>query len=268
MGHIHLGVLPGTRKWRDVVSLLGNGASAEDVAQASAIAVEKELRAAANDGLFVECIRLLAMIPLAARSEDFARAMRDVGIPVGDNPGLMEILSAMGKRLDRFALEHGHRSDFGELARRSLLSTLTAQISDQLPGLFGATPSDVQTAARRLSNSNEFSHFARNFFTKLLSSTLSSWLDRTLSAQVGTELRFTDIGARSHFDSGLGLYCVEATRIIREFSGGWYGKTVHRDGKVTTTTAAAYGAVAFKKITEELQRKRGAHAWHPGESRQ
>ncbi len=260
MGHIHLGVLPSTKKWLDVVGLLEDGAEAEHVAQASAVAIEKELLAAANDPAFVECVRLLAMIPLAARAENFGRALRDIGISVGDQPGLMQILSATGEWLDRFSLEHGRRSDFGELARRALLSTLSAGIGDRLPGLFEATPGDVEVAARRISSSGEFSHVARSFFTKLLADTLSTWLDRTLSAHVGPNRRFADMGMRAAFESGLSLYCVEATRIIREFSGGWYGKAIHRDGQITIESAAAFGAVAFRKISEELQRKRGANA--------
>ena len=40
MGHIHLGVLPASKKWRDVVELLQDGALASDVIQSSAIAAE------------------------------------------------------------------------------------------------------------------------------------------------------------------------------------------------------------------------------------
>ena len=57
----------------------------------------------------------------------------------------------------------------------------------------------------------------------------------------------------------LDQYCSEATRIIREFAEGWYGKTLYRDGTITAERAAAFGAVAFKKIGEELRRKREAH---------
>ena len=110
----------------------------------------------------------------------------------------------------------------------------------------------------RLGTSARFSPLARAFFSRLVSETLSSYLDRTLSSHVGSGQRFGDMGGRAAFDAALDQYCAEATRIIREFSGGWYGKTLHREGRIESRHAAAFGAVAFKKITEELSRKQGA----------
>ena len=48
--------------------------------------------------------------------------------------------------------------------------------------------------------------------------------------------------------------------MIREFSGGWYWKTLQRRGTHRNVRAAAFAAVAFKKIIEELREKRGADA--------
>ncbi|KDB03162.1 hypothetical protein U879_13625 [Defluviimonas sp. 20V17] len=131
-------------------------------------------------------------------------------------------------------------------------------MTDAMPSLFEATPSDVRDAARGFAQSARFSSLARSFYTRLLSDTLHSWLDRTLSAHVGDGLRFRSMEARSGFDAALTQYCFEATRIIREFAGGWYGKTVYRDGAISTQQATVFGAVAFKKISEELRHKRGA----------
>lgn len=260
MGHIHLGVLPKSKAWREVVGLLRAGAPAREVIQASAVAAERDLRKAADNLDFVEIVRLLAMIPQAAKGEGFGQALRDLGIPARDDPELIHILSATGDRLDRFARQHGHRNDFGEMARRAFLSSLSAEIGSALPGLFEATPADVKAATRALSTSKGFSRLARGFFTDLLSNTLGYWLDRTLSAQVGEGGCFADLQGRSAFDAALRQYSHEATRIISEFAGGWYGMTIHRDKVVGTAQATVFGAVAFKKITEELQRKRGPDA--------
>jgi len=40
MGHIRLGILPHTKKWQDVVDLLGSGVSVHEVAEAAAKASE------------------------------------------------------------------------------------------------------------------------------------------------------------------------------------------------------------------------------------
>ena len=260
MGHIHLGVLPRTRAWREVVNLLTTDASSRDVVRASAVAAERDLRKAADNPDFVEIVRILSMIPQAAKSEAFGRALRDLGIPVRDDPELIHVLAATGDWLDRFAHQHGHRNDFGEIARRAMLSTLSAEIGGALPGLFEANAADVKAVTCNLSTSAGFSRLARGFFTELLSNTLGSWLDRTLSAQVGDGGRFASLRDRSEFDAALRQYSFEATRIISEFAGGWYGVTIHRDKTIGTAQATVFGAVAFKKICAELERKRGPDA--------
>ena len=259
MGHIHLGVLPSSVKWREVVGLLVELAPSDDVIAAAAIAAETDLRNAADDHVFVEAVRLLAIVPQAAADADFGAALRDQGVVTSRDPDLLELVTALGARLDRVA-DAGRRTDFGELSRRALLSTVTLEIGGALPGLFDATPDDLRAVARRLGHPRAFAGFARAFFTTLLSQTLSSWLDRTLSAHVGPGQRFAHVGERRAFDDALAQYCVEATRIIREFSAGWYGKTLQRGGPLGTRDATIFGAVALKKITEELRRKQGVDA--------
>ncbi|MCC0028506.1 MAG: hypothetical protein R3D65_17010 [Zhengella sp.] len=260
MGHIHLGVLPNTRKWQHVVALLEDGAREAAVFSAAADAAERDLKNAPNDPVFVEAVRLLAMIPQAARQPEFGAELRALGLNVGDDPSLIDIVNAAGNCLDQVASASGRRSDFGELARRSLLGTLSLQLGDRLPGLISASAADVQQSAASFANSAAFSGLARSFYTRLLSDTLNSWLSRVLSSRVGEARRFADISERSAFGQSLTQYSMEATRIIKEFAGGWYGATLHRDGTISSQRAAAFGAVAFKKITEELKRKRGLDA--------
>ena len=96
MGHIHLGVLPKTRAWSDVVDLLTGGASDRAVIAASAVAAEGTLKRAVDDPIFIETVRLLAMIPQAAGDPEFGRALRDLGIPAPDRPDLSDLLTATG----------------------------------------------------------------------------------------------------------------------------------------------------------------------------
>lgn len=253
MGHIHLGVLPKSKLWRDVVAELIGGAPDGRVVSASARAAEKDLLRAANDPVFVEAVRLLLSIPLAARDENFSDGLRKAELQISDSPGLFEIVASSMARLDQVARETAQNSDLGELASRALAKTLTDSISTELPGLFEATPADVQIATRRLSYANGISPFARSFFGNLLSSSLAYWLDRTLPLQISDAGRFDDVSARSDFDGVLRQYSSEGTRIIQEFSSGWYGKTLHDKGGFEGSDAARFGAVCLKKICEELR---------------
>ena len=258
MGHIHLAVLPQTKKWREVVDLLTSGAADTDVMAASAIAAERELANASNDVVFIEALRLLFMIPFAARSKEFGRSLNEFGLDVPAEPHLVDLVLSVSQRLDLLAAAPGNRTDFGELSGRAVIAALSTHIGDALPGLFEATPADVQSAARRLSWQSGISDLARSFFGRLLSDSLSTWLSRTLSTHVGEGRRFINSSDRADFERALEQYTREATRMIKEFAPGWYGKRLHMDGQITTETATVFGAVAFKKITEELRRKRDA----------
>jgi len=71
MGHIRLGTLSRSKKWREVVELLGSNASLEDIAEASTHAAELDLARASSDPSFQFISRLLVELPLMARSPGF-----------------------------------------------------------------------------------------------------------------------------------------------------------------------------------------------------
>lgn len=253
MGHTTLGVLPRTRYWKDVAELLAGPAAGHEVFAASARAAEKDLLRATNDPVFIEAVRLLLAIPAAARAPDFGDALRTQEMAVPHGPELLDIVTATSRRLDQVRATHGGHTDLGELASRALSATLTTAIGDALPGLFAATPEDVQAAARNLSWNKSVAEYTRSFFGSLAAGTLSYWLDRTLDGEIGSGRRFENVSARQAFQSELDHFAWESTRIIREFSGGWYGKTLHRDGGFSSIEAARFGHVALKKIVDDLR---------------
>ena len=256
MGHVHLGVLPTTKRWNEVVEALTSGAADEVVVAASARAAEKDLLSATDSAVFIEAVRLLLAIPYAARVDDFGDALRVLDLEIGDRPELLDLTMAVEERLATVRRGAGGSNDLGEIAARSLVTTLSEMVGDQLPGLFEATPDDVQAATRKLSWSRGISELSRAFYARLVTHSLSYWLDRTLALHVGPEGRFANATGRSAFDVALSQHAQEATRIIKEFSGGWYGKTLHDKGGISSLDAATFGAVALKKIVAELRVRR------------
>src|SRR5262245_26473105 len=93
MGHIRLGRLPRTRKWQQVVALLGADARVDRIAGAAAAAAESALRSAHADPALGHSYWLLTQIPLAARSADFARSLGKLGLRVGDQPTLLAVVA-------------------------------------------------------------------------------------------------------------------------------------------------------------------------------
>lgn len=52
----------------------------------------------------------------------------------------------------------------------------------------------------------------------------------------------------------------EASRIIKEFSGGWYGKALQQERQISPDHARNFAHVAFKKLRAELRKRRDADA--------
>jgi hypothetical protein len=103
MGHVRLGTLPTTRKWRSVVDLIARGGSVEAVAGASAIAAEYDLRRAASDPVFLYVAPLLVDLPLAARGPGFEAALAKLGLQ-DDAPGsIVSLAAAVSDAVDRHA---------------------------------------------------------------------------------------------------------------------------------------------------------------------
>ncbi|WGH78593.1 hypothetical protein [Jannaschia ovalis] len=260
MGHNTLGVIPRSVRWRRVVDLLGTDAPDATVIAATADAAESSLLRASDDPVFVEAVRLLLLVPTAARAEDFRGALDAAGLAAGDSPELLDLIMAASARLDAVRRSTIRRTDLGELAGRALATSLNQHIGDALPGLFAATPEDVQLAAKRLSSARGMSHLARGFFANITQATLSYWLERTLADQEARGGRFGALGSRDAFDAELRAYTQEASRIIKEFAGSWYTKTLHDKGGISSQDAARFGAVCLKKISAELRLKRSTDA--------
>jgi hypothetical protein len=146
MGHTRLGSLPRTRKCTQVVGLIETGARAAQVANATITAAENVLGTVAKDKGVVETVWLLTQLPLAARDEDFAAALRECGLTVPNSPGLMDIVGAVSDAIDERLPNCSGRSDLGEMAQMAAAETLIEVIGARTSGLFGAAPSDVQKA--------------------------------------------------------------------------------------------------------------------------
>jgi hypothetical protein len=259
MGHTRLGSLPRTRKWDEVVSLIADGTNVEGIAGASAAAAERSLDSASRDEGLGYTFWLLTQIPQAARHRNFAERLWELGLNVPSNPTLFEIVAAYTTAIDRHVEERGRRSDIGEMAQHAATETLTTLVGQQLPRLFEPTTDDVQRAVAALGTSDRFSIVARDFFSRLTSRSLGYFLSRVTSTFVGPSQRFGNINEHSAFNAALDLHCRETSRVIKEFSREWYGKSLSlHQGQITPRRARNFAHIAFQKLRAELRRRRNA----------
>jgi len=253
MGHIRLGDLPRTRKWQQVVGLIEGGAGTAQVANATIAAAERGLAFAARDKGLVETIWLLTQLPLAARSGNFADGLRQCGLDVSDAPGLMEVVGSLSDAIDRRLSNNGGRTDLGEMAQMAAAETLTQVVGERTRRLFETTPDDVRTAFHDLATPRQFSIFSRDFFARLTNKCMDYFLSRAMAHHVGEGRRFNTLAEQAEFSRALQTHCREASKIVEEFSGGWFSKEKWEQGGIDRDRAAAFTAVAMKKLVSELQ---------------
>lgn len=259
MGHIRLGDLPRTRKWTQVVGLIEGGAGTAQVANATINAAETGLGFAAKDQGVVETIWLLTQLPLAARAQDFSESLRGCGLAVSDSPGLMEIVGAVSDAIDARMPNCRGRSDLGEMAQMAAAETLTEVIGSRTKSLFGTTPDDVKQEFSKLATNKQFSIFAKDFFARFTNKCMSYFLSRAVSHNVGEGKRFTTLSQQAEFTKALETHCKEASRIVEEFSGGWFSKANwETGGAISRQDIAAFTGYAMTKLTSEL--KQGARS--------
>jgi hypothetical protein len=251
MGHIRLGTLPRTQQWIQVLDLIGGGAGSPDVAAATMDASQRGLIRAAKDPGLVYTVWLLTQVPLAARSKDFVARLRKLGLGVSDSPSLLEVVGAFTGAVDAHLRRTGGRTDLGEMAQMAASEALAALGTPANGNLFETTAPDVQQAIKSFSTPKQFSTLAREFFTRLSRKYLTYFLSRELSNYVSGDGRFSNIDSHAAFNKGLDLHCRQASRIIEEFSGGWFSKANYKGG-ITQEKAAGFVHVALKKLRAEL----------------
>lgn len=259
MGHQRLGRLSSSRKWRQVVDLIGGGADVQDVAAATSIAAESQMIDASNDPAVKHAVWLLTQIPVAAKQDNFSAELKKLGLQVSDRPTLIEVVTAMTEAVDRQVASRGGRTDLGEMAQLSAAESLNAVAGRELPDLFGATADKTREALGGLGTVKQFSVLARDFFARLSRRQLGYFLSRELSQHVGVNGRFRTIREHRDFEGALDLHCREASRIIKEFAGEWFSKHTY-EGGIDAAKAGRFAHVAFKKIREELRHRREANA--------
>jgi hypothetical protein len=260
MGHIRLGALSRTRKWQAVVALLAGGAGANQIANATIRAAERDLSRAGEDKGLVEVVWLLTQLPQVARSEDFPCDLRRCGLAVSDSPGLMELLAAFTEAVDHRLANNCGRTDLGEMAQTAAVEAITSAIGARTNTLFGTTPEDVQAAFAELATVKRFGTFARTFFARLTTKILDYFLSRVMSHHVGEGQRFTTLAQQAEFTQALETHCKEASLIVEKFSGQWLSKTNWERGGISRSAASRFANHAFTKLVDELKQG-GACRW-------
>jgi hypothetical protein len=251
MGHQRLKKLPRSLWWDQVVELLDDGGSPGEIAGATARAIDQSLADAMRDPALAEALLLLATVPGAARQEDYAGALKGLGVSAGLNPTLIDLLAGIDRAVDREARMRGNRTDLGEMAQLAVASSLTNALTPSLPKLFGTTPEDVKAALSKLDTPDRFAKVSRAFFADLMQRTLEYYLSRTYARFVGPGQAFASLAAQEDFRTALGEHCYQTALILEKYSADWFSKSKF-EGGITRPRATVLARTALRKLRQEL----------------
>jgi len=257
MGHVRLGVLPRTRRWREVVALLEQADSrTSEIACSTALATRVGLERAKSDEGLSYGFWLLCQIPLAARQQNFVEVLRSIGLDVPDTPSTFDIAASLAQAVDSHLRATRRRTHIGAMARMAAAESVMALPSRRERGLFSTSAEDVQDAFRDHSTKKRFGYLAHDFFARFANRFLAYHLSRELSNHVGEGRRFSNIAEHEQFKDALELHCHQTARIVRDFAGSWHSKTNYESG-ITPLKAKRFVAHAMTKLSDELSRREG-----------
>ena len=255
MGHIRLGRLPQSKRWRAVVDLLEGDWDLLEIAGAAAEASAADLKRLNDDPVFQYVAQVLVELPLQARGPGYATYLENLGVDAGDVRSVPGLLAGLDRSIQFKAFEHSN-SDAAGLARAAFLETLSVALNTRLPSLFEPTPTEVRKAIAGFSSGDSFAVLARDFFARLTYRSIDYYLSRELANHTGQGKRFANDADRVGFDRDLAQHTFEAARIVESFAGGWYGKTVWRDQSLSASAVSAFTGYTLKKLCDELARQR------------
>ncbi len=251
MGHIRLPRLPRTKRWQEVISLLGaEGGSPASVATATLEALSDQFDAQGSDPGLVRVVHFLSTLPDAAREGRLQEALEHLQVEVAANPTVPELAAALAQALDG-SLATG-RTDFAEMASASAIEALTKCLSHRSDGLF---PEDRNLAADlgALATEKQFGRLARDFFARFTGRCLRSYIDREIPRHVGQNRRFETIASQQEFKDSLQRHCHEAAAILETFAGSWWSKARH-DQDLSESRTGNFTRYALKKMRLEMLR--------------
>lgn len=254
MGHIRLGRLPKSQRWRTVVELLDSPQpDAAAVASATVLAASIRLIKLQRDPAVAHCFWLLTRLASAARRSDFVDALPSLGLHAQPTDSILGFIAHVSDRVRADVEQYPESGPFSELASLALRRALTETIGQEGRSLFGSSIDDLVHAFRRHSSPVQFGVLAKSYFADFFARTLRFYVEKELSNRAGTSPGFANAEDGQKFAEALDLYARQSARIMEDFAVGWYGKhDWESKGAIGRDEAQGFVAVALRKLRQEL----------------
>jgi hypothetical protein len=258
MGHERVGLLPKTRKWREIVgqiAVVRDESDVADLARRTTDLLRRQLRAVQSDMGVQSAFEYLVLLGLAARRPEKAQGhLAANGIQVSENPTPLDLVKA----LRDFVGRSGGTSEYAEIAVRAgadaICNWFEANRTSQR-ALF-EQPENAFDTWHGAASGTGFCELARLFFSRFTERHLNYYLEREASAAAPSlDARDALRGRLKAHVEDISKHAFETAKITQSFAAGWFNKRLGEQG-VNGEEIQAFLRLAFGKIRDELLRER------------
>jgi len=256
MRHVRVGRLPKKWGWEQVISALSTESTlgAEDetaFVSHAALAANRTLSDAKHQESVALAYWTFVDLAAASRSGDLLVRIREQGVQIPERPAGVMLLKLISATLEKSVRAKGASSALDEIALQTFDSVVLTTARSGSETLFGCSVESVQTASRKLSTKAGVADMGRRFFSEYTFRALRLALEKELARSLGKGGRFSTRNELSKFEERLKTYCWDVSKIVQDYSGGWYSKALWKQ-RLTLTEARNFTSYAIQKLLSEL----------------
>jgi hypothetical protein len=217
----------------------------------AAKAAAQSLGVAKYQGSLNLCYWLFLSLVRASRTEDFVASLREIGLRIQPDTSAAAFVTATAALARTRLRDSGWLAITDELALQAFQTAIGDCILENATTLFGADLESVQGTLRKMSTKDNVAKVARRFFGEFMYRILARAFERQLSDALADGDRFHTTDDLADFHSRLRAYCWDVSKIVEEYSGGWYSKHTWL-GDVGEKQTARFTGYAVQKLFSEL----------------
>lgn len=251
MGHERLGLLPKSKKWREIVAKIQpaaeNKSAVPELVESTAREIQGRFQNLCRDPAVQDYFTTLLVISVAARAENPRESLTNLGFNLIGEPRPFNLARLL---MTESRYETGS-PEYAQIARKAAIDAINNFYEDRRrqESLF---PEDSFGVWRDASSGAGFCNLAREFFAGLTKGHLSYLLEREASATLPS------LQAREEFQRNLNNYIddlsrhsFETAKITQSFAAGWYNKNA-QSGLPSQQKIRAFLRIATRKILSSL----------------
>ena len=260
MGHERVGVLPRTKRWREIVYELSLPFMSDSEINAIARQTLSNVRSRYSRLRFDNGVRaafqFLVYLSALSHEPNPSEELSKYGISVSSEPTPVSLTRAVHRWVDfnRDSLEYAR---IAQCAAGDAIAIWHATHEQRQAQLFNLSREAFE-AWQYAGSGSGFCELALTFFAKFTERYLNYFLEREASAVAPSleERRQIQHSIKGHIEE-ISKHAFETSKITQSFAAGWFNKHT-REGLPSEEAIDGFLAYAFEKMREELLREERA----------